>query len=452
MNKVGRIQKWLTFGLNAEQEDHFRQINFGADVTLARIFIFLTMLPFAVLIVNDYGFFGLSRMFYGLLALRLAIVTYTILLLKSLRRLPNYRSYDRAELFWGLFMALTNIAVSATRPDNFVAHTIVTVLAVFVMVLAIPNRFINQLILSLVYTVGGTLIIAPNLWMSPQASFTVLLSMFTANAIAVASSWLLHFWRRREFLTHEEIQKARVEIEMQLTERKKVEEALAKIESARQKEIHHRIKNNLQVISSLLDLQAEKFNNRECINDSEVLEAFRQSKDRIISIALIHEELHEGKGTDTLNFSPYLQKLVENLSRTYSLGNIDISLNLDLEKNIFFDMDTAVPLGMIVNELISNSFKYAFPGRDKGIIQIKLFSEGTRNELSNKKEHAGKGTGYTLIVSDNGIGISEKIDFENPDTLGLQLVNVLTDQLDGEIEIKRNKGTEFTIWFRNIEK
>jgi two-component sensor histidine kinase len=87
-----------------------------------------------------------------------------------------------------------------------------------------------------------------------------------------------------------------------------------------------------------------------------------------MSIALIHKELHEGKGTDTLNFSAYLERLVENLFRTYRVGNINTSLNIELEENIFFDMDIAVPLGIIVNELVSNSLKYAFLGRDNGKI------------------------------------------------------------------------------------
>ncbi len=232
-----------------------------------------------------------------------------------------------------------------------------------------------------------------------------------------------------------------------IDKRKEAEEALTKIEITRKQEIHHRIKNNLQVISSLLDLQAEKFNNREDIKDSEVLEAFRESQDRVTSIALIHEELHEGGGDNALCFSPYLEKLVENLFQTYRLGNVDISLNMDLEENIFFDMDIAVPLGIIVNELVSNSLKHAFTGRNKGEIQIKLFKEEKAgNELSNdENELTGKGTGYTLIISDDGVGIPEKIDLENSDTLGLQLVNILVDQLDGEIELKRDKGTEFDI-------
>ncbi len=235
-----------------------------------------------------------------------------------------------------------------------------------------------------------------------------------------------------------------------LTEKKKNEETLANVEIIRKKEIHHRIKNNLQVISSLLDLQAEKFNNRKCIEESEVLEAFRESQDRVMSIALVHEELHEGEGADTLNFSLYLKKLVENLFQTYRLGNTNIKLNLDLRENIFFDMDTAVPLGMVVNELVSNSLKYAFPDMDKGTIQVKLFSEEARDEPNYCKEPTEpieKCTKYTMIVCDNGIGISEEIDFENTETLGLQLVNILVDQLDGEIELNRNNGTEFVIGF-----
>ena len=233
-----------------------------------------------------------------------------------------------------------------------------------------------------------------------------------------------------------------------ITERKKAEKALINLEIARKREIHHRIKNNLQVISSLLDLQAENFSNKKCIEDSDVLSAFRESQDRIMSIALIHEELHEGGGRgNTLDFSSYLEKLVENLFQTYRLGNTDINLNMDLEEDLFFDMDIAVPLGIIVNELVSNSLKHAFPDRKKGEIWIKLFKEKEAESSSgnDKKEPIGKGTGYTLIISDNGIGIPYNTDIESSDTLGLQLVNILVDQLDGEIELKRDKGTEFDI-------
>jgi PAS domain S-box-containing protein len=222
-----------------------------------------------------------------------------------------------------------------------------------------------------------------------------------------------------------------------ITERIKAEKLLEKIETARKKEIHHRIKNNLQVISSLLDLQADKF------DDLKVIEAFRESQNRVISMALIHEELYKGEETDTLDFSPYIRELAENLFRTYNLRNKSIHLKMDLEENVFLNMDTAVPLGIIVNELVSNSLKHAFTDRKKGEIQIKLHKEKSREiEIEGCQS-----TSCILTVSDNGVGIPDNLDFENVDSLGMQLVTSLVDQLDGKLELKRNNGTEFTIRF-----
>jgi two-component sensor histidine kinase len=216
-------------------------------------------------------------------------------------------------------------------------------------------------------------------------------------------------------------------------------------DKVRIKEIHHRIKNNLQVISSLLDLQAEKF------DDEKVREAFRESQNRVISMALIHEELYKGKERteiDTLNFSTYIQKLADSLFQTYGLNRKNISLCMDLEESIFFDMDTAIPLGTIVNELVSNSLKHAFTGRDKGEIQIKLYGE----EKGECKEKSYKSTNFILTILDNGIGIPENFNIEDIDSLGLQLVTSLVDQLDGKFKLKRNNGTEFTMSFTITKK
>ncbi|HII00213.1 TPA: PAS domain-containing protein [Methanosarcinaceae archaeon] len=227
-----------------------------------------------------------------------------------------------------------------------------------------------------------------------------------------------------------------------ITERKEAEEALANIETARKKEIHHRIKNNLQVISSLLDLQADKFDNPR------VIEAFRESQNRVISMALIHEELYKGEGNDTLDFSTYIRELAKNLFQTYSLSSKNICLCMDMEENVFLNMDAGVPLGIIVNELVSNSLKHAFPGKESGEIRIKLRRE--ENRECNKE--GDKATSFILIVSDNGTGIPENLNIEDVDSLGMQLINALADQLDGEVELKRDNGTEFTLKFTVIEK
>ena len=239
-----------------------------------------------------------------------------------------------------------------------------------------------------------------------------------------------------------------------ITEKKEAQETLAKAELTRKKEIHHRIKNNLQVISSLLDLQAERFKNRKTIQTSEVLDSFLECQNRVISMALIHEELYRDGKVDTLNFSTYLQKLSENLFQTHRLGNPHLNLEINLEESVFFDMDTAVPLGIIVNELISNSLKHAFPGKEKGDIQIELFRREAwlRKNGEDKRDKADcENLAFVLSVKDNGVGMPENFDIQNSESLGLQLITTLVDQLGGKLEVKDDKGTEFIIEFEVAE-
>jgi PAS domain S-box-containing protein len=248
-----------------------------------------------------------------------------------------------------------------------------------------------------------------------------------------------------------------------ITERKKAEEALAKIEQIRIKEVHHRIKNNLQVISSLLDLQADTFSNLKVCKVPEVVEAFKESQNRVASMALIHEELYKGNNIDALDFAAYLNKLTADLFSSYNPGNNhNISLKLNLEQ-VYLNMSTAIPLGIIVNELVSNSFKHAFPAGKKGEIQINLIkieTSAAKNNISCPDNDCFYSDNdcikrddfhYLLEVSDNGKGIPEDIDIESLNSLGLQLVNILVEQIDGCLELKSNDGTEFTIWFNNIE-
>jgi len=232
-----------------------------------------------------------------------------------------------------------------------------------------------------------------------------------------------------------------------ITIRKTAEETLTKIQEARIKEIHHRIKNNLQVISSLLSLEAEKF------DDERTLEAFRESQNRVISMALIHEELYEGKGMDTIDFAVYLRKLTLDLFNSYAVETRKVSLNLDLEQ-VYLGMDTAIPLGIIVNELVSNSLKHAFPSGDEDEIRINLrrVEDFTSKQGKGSDCQNGKVFHCMLSVTDNGTGFPEEINLQNSESLGLQLVNILVEQIDGFIELKKDKGAEFTIWFDDPKK
>ena len=146
-----------------------------------------------------------------------------------------------------------------------------------------------------------------------------------------------------------------------------------------------------------------------------------------------------------MSFTSYLKKLVKNLFQIYRLGNIDVSLDLDLEDSLFFDMDTAIPLGMIINELVSDSLKHAFSSKAKGEIQIKLHRE------ENKKD-SFKSAGFTPEFIDNGVGIPDNFEIEDLNSLGFQLVATLVDQLDGKFDLRRDNGMKFAMRFTLTEK
>ncbi|HEX2694490.1 MAG TPA: histidine kinase dimerization/phosphoacceptor domain -containing protein [Acidobacteriota bacterium] len=215
-----------------------------------------------------------------------------------------------------------------------------------------------------------------------------------------------------------------------ISERKKAEERI--MEALREKdvllrEIHHRVKNNMQVISSLLSLQSQRF------PDAEVREAFRESQDRIRSMALIHEKLYQTRDLSRIDFSDYIKGLTSSLFRTYQTDTARIALKLDLDK-AFLDINAAIPCGLVLNELMLNALKHAFPGERKGEITVEL--------------HEIEDGLMRLTVRDNGVGFPEGIDIEHSDTLGLQIVTLLTEQLDGRIEVRRDGGTAFTLSFK----
>lgn len=191
-------------------------------------------------------------------------------------------------------------------------------------------------------------------------------------------------------------------------------------------EIHHRVKNNLQVISSLLDLQSQH------INHPAMLEVFRESCNRVRSMALIHEQLYQSQNCARISFSDYIKQLTNYLFQSYSMYAGDIILELDIEE-VTLNINTAIPCGLIISELVSNCLKHAFPQGNSGIIQIALRSDGDNH--------------LTLIVKDNGIGFPINWDLKNIKSLGLRLVNVLTNQLEGTLELNHNSGTEFKITF-----
>ena len=230
-------------------------------------------------------------------------------------------------------------------------------------------------------------------------------------------------------------------ISRDITELKKAEGALLKSEEQLRaslgekeillKEIHHRVKNNLQVISGLLDLQAHH------ISDPTGREIYKESQNRVITMALIHEELYRSVDLSQVDFADYIQNLCENLMVSYGADGDRIGLDIKAEK-IEMVVDTAIPCGLIINELITNSLKHAFPGECSGTIRLSF------KQLRDRE--------FQLTVSDDGVGIPEDVDIYKTSTLGMQLVTVMVEQLGGTLKVKRRDGTRFTIRFKEYHE
>ncbi len=227
-----------------------------------------------------------------------------------------------------------------------------------------------------------------------------------------------------EYLNKEEKKhKTKTKYEVPLFfERKKIEEKINTTLREKEtllKEIHHRVKNNLQIITSLLKLHADKANNED------FSEMVAESQNRIVSMALIHEMLYANSNLSDINLIKYTKSLFEKLENSYNAGKV--SLNLNIPAHVSFEIDRMIPVGLIMNEVISNSFKYAFK-KKKGEVTISI--EGNK-----------------LIIADNGVGMPKEFDLKSSSSFGMQLIELLAEQLDARISIYNEKGTRVEVIF-----
>ena len=189
------------------------------------------------------------------------------------------------------------------------------------------------------------------------------------------------------------------------------------------KEIHHRVKNNLQIVASLLNIQSRQ------ITDPAVLAMIAESQNRVKAMALVHERLYRSDDISSIEIAEYVKFMGTGLIKFYGTTSAQVRLEVDMP-GIRFDINRAIPLGLLINELLSNALKHAFPAGRKGTISV----------TGNKDEKA-----IRIIVRDDGAGIPASFDWKNTDSLGLHLVNSLTEQLSGTIELDRSSGTKFII-------
>ena len=235
----------------------------------------------------------------------------------------------------------------------------------------------------------------------------------------------------RTFLVHNQVGEVDriVGIAVDITARKQAEEAIleAKNKEILLQEIHHRVKNNLQIVSGLLYLQSRY------VEDERMLSMFQESRDRVQSMALIHEKLYGSKTIDSLDFQDYIHSLTNHLCSSYDCTTKGVSLQLNIEP-ISLDIDLASPCGLIVNELVTNALKHAFPPGHFGEITVEF--------------HSAKDNNFILDIRDNGVGMAEEIDISTQKSLGLRLVRSLAiKQLKGTVEVDKTVGTRFQIKF-----
>lgn len=218
-------------------------------------------------------------------------------------------------------------------------------------------------------------------------------------------------------------------LQVELSDRKKAQRQIkASLEEKELllKEVHHRVKNNLQVISSIFSLQSSY------IEEARILSILRDSQNRIASMALIHEKLYHSDTLAKIDFNDYIESLTSNLFSCYNMTSQKVSLKLHIEK-VYLNLDTAIPCGLVLNELVSNSLKHAFPDNESGTIFIEFTVEANQQ--------------LNLIVRDTGRGLPDELDFKKTNSLGLRLVRALTRQLRGTLDIKNNQGACFQITF-----
>lgn len=253
----------------------------------------------------------------------------------------------------------------------------------------------------------------------PKASqdiFGLLSALFSVYLLCV-------IFGRNLIKTHHRLYKSKAEVEAQIKEK----ETLLK-------EIHHRVKNNLQTVSSLLSMQGRN------TDDLEIKRIIKSSQNRVISMAIIHEMLYTNDNLSRIAFKPYVEQLSSYLMKSVASSKDHIKVILDIP-DIELGIDTVIPLGLLINETITNSLKYGFLGRDKGQIEIALQKEEDEQ------------TDFMLIISDNGVGFPDEVNQNKSKSLGLKLIHNLARQLQGSaVRDETKKGTTYNIKFKDTKQ
>lgn len=213
----------------------------------------------------------------------------------------------------------------------------------------------------------------------------------------------------------------------EIRRRREIENDLNKENQAKElllKEVHHRVKNNLQIVYSMLNMQSRK------VNNDIALKVIKESKTRVMAMAIIHKILYESEDLSTIDIEKYVNSLSDNIKRVYNSESININRHIEI-KNVFLDIEKAIPVGLILNELLSNTYKHAFADRNEGSIHIKVIQSDNN---------------FNFSYSDDGIGLSN-YDMESYNSLGMHLISRLANQLQTNAKINNDVGFNLSFTF-----
>ncbi len=395
-----------------------------ADLTLILFAIFgLPAILASLLRIRDIGWLPTMGLHIGVFVIILLMVFFR-------RRLPVVMKSGLI-LFLLYIIGTGSFPTMGTAGSGLFFYLVTVVLGVLLFGFRTGLTMLVLCFLSLVAAFMGSRlgVIEPNVdfnvyvlstssWVSKITTF-LMLSSLTLGLMALMQRWLSRSMAQMSSEI-EERKMAEMMLEESLTEKDTL-----------LREVHHRVKSNLQSITGMLDLQAAQS------RDKNISSVLADSRNRIRTMALIHEELYRSKDLSSVRFDEFLERLLHNLKILYSPGSENITFETDLEE-ANLTMDTAIPCGLIANELISNSLIHAFPAGVKGLIKVTFRREGDDS--------------YLLAVSDNGIGLTIDPGSSKPQTLGTHLIQSIAQQLDARARYEEGKGTSFTMRFSEYKE
>ena len=410
----GKIEKWLKLSVSDVNDEKSR--NVVLIRTSLRVCIFLII----IIVAGDFIGGGKTP--------KITLLVDGIMLLVSLGLL-YFLSKGKVSLagtglvIFGIILISAAIYTLGTiRAPSTSAYLLIIIIAGMlfdIKGLIYSVTVISLILFALFWAESNGLLRQPNFGVTITQWITYTSIFFMCGLLSIFVIKTLH--------------KALANLNQEIFERTKLEENLkASLEEKETllHETHHRVKNNMQVINSLLQLQSN------AIEDNTIKEILKDSRSRVYAMAAVHETLHGSEKLSEIDLKNYLSKITTSIFQSYSADHSKVKLNSNVE-NSPINLNQAYPLGLIINELISNALKYAFPDNREGEIKVSVKKQDKELDLT---------------IIDNGVGMPEDVDWKNTNTLGLKLVSTLVEnQLDGSIDMESKNGTKFTIKF-NIDK